>query len=196
MAIYQSKLLSAIAVRREIGLERFIYALGIRQIGKATARLLALHYGSVETMLAVLDPDADLDAAHQALVEIDQIGAAMANDITAFFGNPDLYQLIVDLVAELTSYRLSALPKTARLAAKQSCSGTLTRMSRAEAKASLLSLLVPKYQALFQQKTDFLVVCRPDQSARQPILALPFLMKMAIRRWLAIHSARQYCFKL
>ena len=55
------KLLSAIAVRREIGLERFIYALGIRQIGQATARLLALHYGSVETMLAALNPDADLD---------------------------------------------------------------------------------------------------------------------------------------
>ncbi|MGB0584852.1 MAG: NAD-dependent DNA ligase LigA, partial [Candidatus Puniceispirillaceae bacterium] len=96
------KLLSAIAVRREVGLERFIYALGIRQVGQATARLLALHYGSVEEMLAALSPDADLNAAHQALIEIDQIGAAMANDITAFFGNPDLYQLIVDLVAELT----------------------------------------------------------------------------------------------
>jgi len=96
------KLLSAISVRREIGLERFIYALGIRQVGQATARLLALHYGSVEAMMAALNPDANLDAAHQALVEIDQIGVAMANDVTAFFGNPDLYQLIVDLVAELT----------------------------------------------------------------------------------------------
>ena len=151
------KLLSAIAVRREIGLERFIYALGIRQIGQATARLLALHYGSVETMLAALNPDADLDAAHQALVEIDQIGAAMANDITAFFGNPDLYQLIVDLVAELTILPPERPAENSAVSGKTIVfTGTLTRMSRAEAKAKAESLGA-KVSGTVSAKTDFLV---------------------------------------
>ena len=151
------KLLSAIAVRREIGLERFIYALGIRQIGQATARLLALHYGSVETMLAALNPDADLDAAHRALVEIDQIGAAMANDITAFFGNPDLYQLIGDLVAELTILPPERPAETSAISGKTIVfTGTLTRMSRAEAKAKAESLGA-KVSGTVSAKTDFLV---------------------------------------
>ena len=145
------------AVRREIGLERFIYALGIRQIGQATARLLALHYGSVETMLATLNPDADLDAAHQALVEIDQIGAAMANDITAFFGNPDLYQLIVDLVAELTILPPERPAENSAISGKTIVfTGTLTRMSRAEAKAKAESLGA-KVSGTVSAKTDFLV---------------------------------------
>ena len=151
------KLLSAISIRREIGLERFIYALGIRQVGQATARLLALHYGSAEAMLTALNPDADLDAAHQALVEIDQIGAAMANDITAFFGNPDLYQLIVDLAAELTILPPERPAENSAISGKTIVfTGTLTRMSRAEAKAKAESLGA-KVSGTVSAKTDFLV---------------------------------------
>jgi len=151
------KLLSAIDVRREAGLERFIYALGIRHVGQATARLLALHYGSVEAMLAALNPDADLDAAHQALVEIDQIGAAMANDITAFFGNPGLYQLIVDLVAELTILPPERPAENSVISGKTIVfTGTLTHMSRAEAKAKAESLGA-KVSGTVSAKTNFLV---------------------------------------
>mgnify|MGYP001405946054 CR=1 FL=1 len=151
------KLLSAIAVRREIGLERFIYALGIRQVGQATARLLALHYGSVEAMVAALSPDADLDAAHQALVEIDQIGAAMANDVTAFFGNPDLYQLIVGLVAELTILPPERPAENSAISGKTIVfTGTLTRMSRAEAKAKAESLGA-RVSGTVSAKTNFLI---------------------------------------
>ena len=150
-------MLSAVAVRREIGLERVIYALGIRQVGQATARLLALHCGSAEAMLASLNPDSDLDAAHQALVEIDQIGAAMANDVTAFFGNPDLYQLIVDLVAELTILPPERPAENSAISGKTIVfTGTLTRMSRAEAKAKAESLGA-KVSGTVSAKTDFLV---------------------------------------
>ena len=62
------KLLKAIAVRRTIGLES-LYALGIRQVGQATARLLALHFGSVETMLN-FNPDADLNEAIRLLSKL------------------------------------------------------------------------------------------------------------------------------
>jgi DNA ligase (NAD+) len=151
------KLLSAIDVRREAGLERFIYALGIRHVGQATARLLALHYGSVEAMLAALNPNADLDAAHQALVEIDQVGAAMANDVTAFFGNPGLHQLIVDLVAELTILPPERPAENSVISGKTIVfTGTLTRMSRAEAKAKAESLGA-KVSGTVSARTDFLV---------------------------------------
>ena len=151
------KLLTAIAIRREIGLERFIYALGIRQVGQATARLLALHFGSVEAMLTALNPDADLEAAHQALVEINQIGAAMADDIIAFFGNTDLYQLITNLVSELTILPPERPSENSPISGKIIVfSGALARTSRAEAKAKVESL-GGKVSGTVSTKTDFLI---------------------------------------
>jgi len=151
------KLLQAIAARREIGLERFIYALGIRQVGQATARLLALYYGSAEAMLKALNPDADLEAAHQALVEIDQIGSAVADDITSFFGNRDLHQLIVDLVGLLTILPPERPADNSPISGKTIVfTGTLARMSRAEAKAKAESLGA-RVAGTVSAKTDFLV---------------------------------------
>ena len=151
------KLMQAIAARREIDLERFIYALGIRQVGQATARLLALYYGSAEAMLTALNPDADLDAAHQALVEIDQIGSAVADDITSFFANRDLYQLIVDLAALLTILPPQRPAENSPISGKTMVfTGTLARMSRAEAKAKAESLGA-RVAGTVSAKTDFLV---------------------------------------
>ena len=156
-ALSIKKLLAAISTSRKIKLERFIYALGIRQVGKATARLLALHYGSIEALLTTINPDADLNAAHHALVEIDQIGVAMAVDITAFFGNADLYHLITDLVSELTILRPEYPKKNSPISGKTIVfTGTLAHMSRAEAKARAESLGA-KVSGTVSVKTDFLV---------------------------------------
>ncbi len=152
------KLLAAIAVRRKIGLERFIYGLGIRQVGQTTARLLALHYGSIEAMLTALNPDADRDAARQTLVEINQIGAAIADDITAFFCNADLYQLITDLVSELTVLPPKRSTENSLIRNKIIVfTGTLAHMSRAEAKVKAESLGA-KVSGTVSAKTNFLVV--------------------------------------
>ena len=157
-ALSIKKLLTAIAIRRKIELERFIYALGIRQVGQATARLLALHFGSVEAMLTALNPDADLDAAHQSLVEINQIGAAMADDIIAFFGNADLYEIITNLANELTILPLENPAEDSPISGKTIVfTGTLTRTSRAEAKAKVESL-GGKVSGTVSAKTDFLIV--------------------------------------
>src|SRR3546814_10198446 len=50
-------LLAAIEARRTIGLDRFVYALGIRQVGQATARLLAINYGTLEALRSALTAD-------------------------------------------------------------------------------------------------------------------------------------------
>ncbi|MDC1382432.1 NAD-dependent DNA ligase LigA [Candidatus Puniceispirillum sp.] len=157
-ALSVKKLLAAISTSREIKLERFIYALGIRQVGQATARLLALHYGSIEALLTAVNPDADLNAAHHALVEIDQIGVAMADDVTAFFGNANTYHLITDLVNELTILRPEYPKKNSLLYGKMIVfTGTLVQMSRAEAKARAESLGA-RVSGTVSVKTDFLVV--------------------------------------
>ena len=156
-AVSIAKLLTAIDSRRQIGMARFIYSLGIRQVGQATARLLALHYGQMDQMMTALNPQADLSAAHAALVEIDQIGAAMADDIISFFGNADLYQIVqnlLDVVIALPPERpVNNSPISGKIVV---FTGTLENMSRAEAKARAESLGA-KVSGSVSAKTDFLV---------------------------------------
>ena len=152
-----AKLLAAIDSRRQIGMERFIYSLGIRQVGQATARLLALHYGEMDQMMTALNPDADLLAAHAALVDIDQIGAAMADDIISFFSTPDLHQIVQKLLAVVTVLPPDRPVNNSPVSGKTIVfTGTLENMSRAEAKAKAESLGA-KVSGSVSAKTDFLV---------------------------------------
>ena len=152
-----AKLLVAIDSRRQIGMERFIYSLGIRQVGQATARLLALHYGEMDQMMTALNPDADLLAAHAALVDIDQIGAAMADDIISFFSTPDLYQIVQKLLDVVTVLPPDRPVNNSPVSGKTIVfTGTLENMSRAEAKAKAESLGA-KVSGSVSAKTDFLV---------------------------------------
>src|SRR4029079_16614068 len=62
------RLLHAIEARRRIALDRFIFALGIRQVGEATAKLLARHYRDLPTWRAAMEAaakDPEGDAAHE-----------------------------------------------------------------------------------------------------------------------------------
>lgn len=82
-------LFDAINRARTISLDRFIHALGIRQVGEATARLLARHYLTLEkwrrSMEAAIDPDSE---ARKDLLSINGIGKSMAEDIVSFFCEP------------------------------------------------------------------------------------------------------------
>ena len=156
-AVSIAKLLAAIDSRRQIGMERFIYSLGIRQVGQATARLLALHYGQMEQMMSALNPQADLSAVHAELVEIDQIGTAMADDILSFFGNADLYQIVQQLRAVVTVLPPEQPTNYSPVSGKiMVFTGSLDKMSRAEAKFKAESLGA-KVSGSVSVKTDFLV---------------------------------------
>ena len=137
--------------------DRFIYSLGIRQVGQATARLLALHYGEMDQMMTALNPDADLLAAHAALVDIDQIGAAMADDIISFFSTPDMCQIVQKLLDVVTVLPPDRAVSNSPVSGKTIVfTGTLENMSRAEAKAKAESLGA-KVSGSVSAKTDFLV---------------------------------------
>jgi DNA ligase (NAD+) len=156
-AVSVTNLLHAIETRRTISFERFIYALGIRQVGRATARILALHYDQLETMLAALAPEGDHDAAAAELVEIDQIGALMAADIIAFFTIPANRALVLDLADELTVTPPDRPAQNSPVSGKIVVfTGTLKEMSRAEAKARAESLGA-KVAGSVSGKTDYLV---------------------------------------
>ena len=110
--------------------------------------------------------------------------------------------MIVDLVAELTILPPERPAENSAISGKTIVfTGTLTRMSRAEAKAKAESLGA-SYRVLFQQ-TDFLVAGADAGSKARKAAdsGITVLDEEAIRRWLAIHSALpkspcQYCVKL
>src|SRR5487761_1660955 len=88
-AVSAAKLVAAIDERRQIALDRFINALGIPQVGQATARLLARHYHSLARWRAEMEAAQDAESeARAGLVEIHGIGADMAADISGFFAEP------------------------------------------------------------------------------------------------------------
>ncbi len=155
-----AKLLSAIEVRRRIALERFIYALGIPQIGEATARLLAKNYGSLaawrEAMMAAQDPE---NPAYHELDNIEGIGPSVAADIIAFFGEAHNLDVLDDL-ARAVSAQDFVQPKTSGspIAGKSVVfTGELTAMTRSEAKARAESLGA-KVASSVSKKTDYVIV--------------------------------------
>ena len=125
-------LFRAINDKRHIELPRFIYALGIRQVGAATARLIAKNYGSFARFMTDM-----LNQDTERLLSIDGIGEAMAKDIVEFFKeehnirtvNRLLEEVKVEDFADNTDYNSPIAGKTVVF------TGTLEKMTRAEAKA-------------------------------------------------------------
>ena len=152
-------LFDAINRRRTITLERFIYALGIRQVGQATARLLAYAYGSFDAwrkaMIAAADKESE---AWSDLNNIEQIGESMAEDLVAFFAEKHNRDVLDALAKELTIEDF-VRPNTegSPIAGKTVVfTGTLETMSRGEAKAKAHSLGA-KVAGSVSAKTDIVV---------------------------------------
>jgi len=154
------KLVAAIDERRRISLERFVNALGIPQVGQATARLLARHYRSLANwraeMEAAQQPDSD---ARASLVDVHGIGEDMAADIIGFFAEPHNRAVLDDLAREITvlAYEAPALRAASPLAGKTIVfTGSLASMSRSEAKARA-EALGANVTSSVSAKTDYVV---------------------------------------
>lgn len=154
------KLIEAIAEKTKIPLDRFIYALGIRQVGQATARVLAKEYGSVDNWSLKMDK-ARADTQGDAflhLVNIDGIGNSMAEDIFAFFSgehNRQELSALKDLldVEDFIAPDASGSPVAGKTVV---FTGTLETMSRGEAKAKAESLGA-KVAGSVSKRTDYLI---------------------------------------
>jgi DNA ligase (NAD+) len=159
-AVSARNLARAIEARRHIPLARFIYALGIRRIGEANARLLARHYGSYANwramMLAVTTVGSD---ERLELGSILGIGPAIAEELADFFGEARNVAILDALVAELTIEDATPTETTASEVAGKTVvfTGTLETMTRPEAKARA-EALGAKVTDSVSKKTDIVVV--------------------------------------
>ena len=155
-----ANLFAAIAAKRTIALERLIYALGIRQVGRATARLLAKQYGSLVAWRAAMDAARDEDSeAYGDLVNIDGIGPSVAGEIVAFFSEPHNRAVLKDLADQLTvqDFTAPAAEGSALAGRTVVLTGTLDSMTRGEAKARA-EALGAKVAGSVSKKTDYVVV--------------------------------------
>lgn len=126
-------LVNAIAKSRQTTLPRFLYALGIREVGEATAEALVNHFGNLPAILA---------ADEAALVEVPDIGPIVAEHIATFFDNEDNLALIKQLQdLELSWPDVSVNQGSKPLSGETwVLTGTLEKMTRNDAKAQLLAL--------------------------------------------------------
>lgn len=144
-AVVAKKLIAAIDKSRVIPLNRFIYALGIREVGVSTARTLASNFETIDSLIK---------AQYESLIKLPDIGNVVATHIRDFFSEPHNLEIIDRLVKREDSFLFSAgieltpLPQASEmnlddqplLGQTYVITGTLDSMDRNEAKAKLLSL--------------------------------------------------------
>ena len=151
------KLFEAIDQRRNIALDRFIFALGIRHVGETTARVLARSYGSAKVfsdqMIAAL-PESE---AWNELNALDGIGAVVAESITQFFAEQHNVDVVDGLLNHVTPTALAAVAASSPVSGKTVVfTGALELMTREEAK-SMAERLGAKVSGSVSKKTDLLV---------------------------------------
>ncbi|WP_297367102.1 NAD-dependent DNA ligase LigA [Acidocella sp.] len=154
-----AKLSAAINARRVIGLEKFIFALGIRRIGETNAKLLARHYGSYTAWRAAMEAANVIGSdARLELGSISGIGPTIAQDLVAFFAEPHNLATLDALTRHLTIEDAQAATLSdSPLAGKVMVfTGTLS-MARPEAKARA-EALGAKVTESVSKKTDYVVV--------------------------------------
>jgi DNA ligase (NAD+) len=152
-----NKLVAAIDERRRIALDRFVNALGIPQVGQATARLLARHYRS----LADWRRQMESESATESLIDVHGIGEDMAADIIGFFAEPHNRAVLDDLVqvgVTVLDYAAPQQRTNSPLAGKTIVfTGGLESMSRSEAKARA-EALGANVASSVSAKTDYVVI--------------------------------------
>ncbi|HVC50192.1 MAG TPA: NAD-dependent DNA ligase LigA [Burkholderiales bacterium] len=153
------KLFDAIDRARTVSLDRFIYALGIHQVGLATAKLLARHYINIESFLmAMKDAAHPASMARQELLSISGIGESVTTDLIGFFTEPHNTS-VLDLLLKQVKVTDYVLPsQLSPLAGKTVVfTGALQSLTRSEAKAQAEALGL-NVAGSVSKKTDYVVV--------------------------------------
>ncbi len=171
-------LVNALQAAKHTRFARFLYALGIREVGEATARALALHFVDLNKLKA---------ATEEQLLEIEDVGPIVAQHIVTFFQQSHNLEVIDRLLAqgidwpeEKPAFSDSVLNgKTIVL------TGTLDILSRSEAKEKLLALGA-KVAGSVSAKTDFVVAGRDAGSKRNKAesLGIPVVDEAQLQQWI------------
>lgn len=152
------KLFAAINQKRQIPLDRLLFGLGIRHVGESASALLARHYSTWQNFEGAVTAATKGSAAWIELTSIDGVGDVLATSLVEAFQNTTERAAIDALVAELDVQAVIAqAPLDSPVAGKIVVfTGTLEKMSRAEAKARA-EALGAKVSGSVSAKTDLLV---------------------------------------
>ena len=173
-------LLKAIDRSRHTSLDRFIYALGIRNVGEATAKDLARHFGALEPLM---------HASQEDLMQVPEVGPVVAESIVQFFAEPHNRQVINEL------RRLGVSWEEGRAKGKKSVpgvagktfvlTGTLPHWTREEAREKI-EAAGGKVTNSVSSRTDYVVVGADPGSklAKATELGLPLLDEEGLKRLL------------
>ena len=124
-----ANILAALDKSKRTTLARFVYALGIRHVGEATAKELASHFGSLNALMA---------ASEQQLLEVADIGSVVALSIRQFFSDPLNLELVAQLQAVGISWPEHESHADAALAGSSFVlTGTLPNLTREQATARI-----------------------------------------------------------
>lgn len=175
-------LLQALDNARETRFQRFLFALGIREVGEATARALALHFSSLDELMQAEVP---------ALQEIEDIGPVVAHHIETFFQQPE-NRMVIQRLLDAGIHWPDEAPagQDSELSGKTLVlTGTMDELSRSEAKEKLLALGA-KVAGSVSGKTDYLVAGRDAGSklTKAEKLGVSVVDESQLLKWLGRES--------
>jgi DNA ligase (NAD+) len=151
------KLFTAIAARKKIALNRFIFALGIRHVGETNAIRFARAFENFEAFREVARKAAAGTPERDRLNSIDGIGDVVAEAVADFFIEPHNEAALDALLEQVTPFAMEAVKSDSPVAGKTVVfTGSLQKMTRDEAKA-LAERLGAKVSGSISKKTDLLV---------------------------------------
>lgn len=153
-----TNLFAAINARRNISLDRFIYALGIRHVGDTTARLLAKNYGTIDALRTVMRAARDHESAEYTdLNNIDGIGQVVADAVIEFFAEAHNEEVLDALLEEVTPEEFVVEETDSPVTGKTVVfTGSMERLSRTEAKV-MAERYGAKVAGSVSAKTDYVV---------------------------------------
>ena len=160
-----ANLLAAIGKSKQTTLARFIFALGIRNVGETTAKDLARHFGNLDALLA---------ADESALMLVSDVGPVVAASLRQFLGEPHNRQIIGELIEAGVCWPTGDGQGTASGALSGKTfvlTGTLPSLSRDEAKA-LIEAAGGRVSGSVSKKTDYVVAGSEAGSKLDKALAL------------------------
>ncbi|OOF52823.1 NAD-dependent DNA ligase LigA [Rodentibacter trehalosifermentans] len=142
--------LNSLEKAKQTTLARFIFALGIREVGEATALNLANHFQTLEALQ---------NADFEQLQQVPDVGEVVANRILAFWREPHNVEVVQDLIAQGVHWEAVEIKEVKENPFKGKTvvlTGTLSQMGRNEAKA-LLQEMGAKVSGSVSAKTDFVI---------------------------------------
>ena len=178
------KLFDAIDARRQMPLNRLIFALGIRHVGEGGSKRLARHFGDFARLRDTSRAAVEGSEQRAEIENIADIGAVVAECVHDFFAEPGNEGVLDDLLKEVAPQPMEAVAATSPIAGKTVVfTGSLERMTREEAKAQAERLGAKTAGAV--SKTTDLVVAGPGAGSKLKKAAELGIETISEEDWLA-----------